>query len=154
MPHDRRIDAASDVKVGVWIVAQLGDRSHTAALGIANQVLGQQIIGDFFVAQPLQLERHQQGNVPSLGGLDQVRRRRDVGDAVVLEHGDLHCALTIDHICCRQVAQACLPDHQLAKFNLVSGNGRCSVVEVARHVDNVGADDLAVLEQIGIADLQ
>ena len=45
-----------------------------------------------------------------------------VGNALVLQHGDLHGALAVDDVGGRQVAQARLADHELAKLGLVAGD--------------------------------
>ena len=129
--HHLRIDAAGDVEIGVRVVAKLGQRRH------AEGVL-----------------RHQQRHLPALGGADQMLGRGDVGDLLVLEHGHLHRALGVDHVGDRQVAQAGLGEHQLAKLARVVGDGGRRIVEVLGHVDDVGADHLAVLVEIGVRDIE
>ena len=127
VPHHFRVDAAGDVEIGVRVVAKLGQRGD--AEGVA---------------------RHQQRHLPALGRTDQVLRRSDVGDLLILEHGHLHRALGIDHIGDGQVAQAGLRKHQLAKLARVGGDLRCRIVEVLGHVDDVGADHLPMLVQVGV----
>ena len=124
VPHDGGVDAARDVEVGVGIVVQLGDRRHAAALGIAHEVLRQQVVGNALVVERLQLERHQQRHLPRFGRVDDLLRWRHVGYALVLEHGELHGALAVDDIGRGQVAQAGLADHQLAKLGRVAGDHR------------------------------
>ena len=76
--------------------------------------------------------------------------RGDVGDLLVLEHGLLHRALGIHDVGDGQIAQARLRKHQLAELARVAGDVRRRIVEVLGHVDDVGADHLPVLVQVGV----
>ena len=98
--------------------------------------------------------RHEQGHLSRVGGAQQVLGRRDVGDPLVLDRRDFHRALAIDDVRHRQVAQAGLREHQLAEPARIARDGRCRLVEVLGHVDDVGADHLSVLVEIGVRHVQ
>ena len=76
--------------------------------------------------------------------------RGDVGDLLVLQDGHLHRTLGIHDIGNGKVAQARLRKHQIAELALVAGDRRRCIVEVLGHVDDVGADHLPMLVQVGV----
>ena len=76
--------------------------------------------------------------------------RGDVGNFLVLQDGHLHRTLGIHHIGDGKVAQARLRKHQIAELALVARDRRCRIVEVLGHVDDVGADHLPMLVQVGV----
>ena len=134
MPDDARIYAAGNIEIVARIACELGNGGNAIAVS-----------------------RQQQRDVTGLGLRDDIRSWRLVGDATVHGRREDHVPLGIDHGDERQVAQARLSQHEIAPGLIITGihrAGRGRIVEVLRHVDDVGPNDLTMLGDVGVGDIQ
>ena len=97
--------------------------------------------------------RHQQRHLTRLRKLDDFYRRHDVRQLGIVDCQDGRNALTVDNVGGGQIAQSGLADQQFLKFFRVVLDGIRQPIDVAHHVDDVGAYDLAMLINVGFGDI-
>ena len=127
MVDHRRADAAGDVEKLARVFLELGHRGNPVALG----------------------RRHQQWHLARLGFRDGLRGGRLVRQLGVLGRLDHGAAVTLDDVGGRKLAQAGLHHDEALQLARISADGIGRRVEVARHVDDVGADHLPMLVEVG-----